>query len=86
MKGYVRDNNKTQTISEARRLFKEGVNNIKRENWENVVKHTKSIIEEAWNQEGLLEEVIESVIINLGSGSSTDVSSQPSDNYKSEDD
>ena len=72
VKGYVAENNKMFTLKEVERLTKDGFNRITAERWEQVVDHTKKVIIDAWNNEGLMEEAVEEMIISVGDSSSSE--------------
>lgn len=78
VKGFVARNNKHFTSTDMERLILEGVSNVTIDNWRNAVTHTKKIIDDAWNTEGILEEAVEQLIFTVNSGSS-DASDYDSD-------
>jgi len=72
IKGYVAERNKKFTITEIKKLTHEAMENVTGSDWEKAVKHTKTVIERAWENEGIMEEAVERVIINLGAEDSDD--------------
>lgn len=65
IKGYVARNNKMFNMTEIIRLTKEALQNVTESDWKKVVDHTKKIILEAWTNEGLMENSVEQMIINV---------------------
>lgn len=76
VKGYVARNNKKFSISEIQQLTKEAVKNITQSDWKKSVDHTKKIIVEAWQQEGLLENAVEELIININNNENSSSSEE----------
>lgn len=73
VKGHVARENKKFNLTEITRLTDEGLELVTADEWKKVVAHTKKVIEEAWNQEGLMEDAVERLIItNAGGDSSSD--------------
>lgn len=73
IKGYVARNNKSFNITEVKRLTEEGISSINASDWKKVVEHTKKTILEAWENEGLVENAVEELVINInGSDSESD--------------
>lgn len=70
VKGYVARNNKTFTGTEVEKLIREGITNVTADDWRKAVMHTKKVIDEAWSNEGILEDAVEQLVINLGTESS----------------
>lgn len=63
IKAYVASNIETYTMNEIESLIRDAINMPARnKNWEDIVNHTKEIIDAAWKRESLLEEAIEEVI------------------------
>lgn len=84
VKGFVARNNKTFTISEIKDLTRKAIENIGRSEWKNVVDHTKKVILESWQNEGLVEEAVNEMVISVNTGesdsSSEDMCSEEEDN------
>lgn len=55
------------SLIQVKKLTTEAVANVTSENWQKVILHTKDVIEEAWKREGILEDIIDEMIISLGS-------------------
>ena len=65
VKGYVARNNKTFTGTEEEKLIREGITNVTTDDWEKAVMHTKKMIDEVWLNEGILEDTVEQLVINI---------------------
>ncbi|XP_046666826.1 uncharacterized protein LOC124358567 [Homalodisca vitripennis] len=65
VKGYVARNNKLFTFTETKRLTMEGIENVTSAEWKKVVEHTKKVIDESWNKEGIIEQDVEQMIISI---------------------
>ncbi|KAG8254926.1 hypothetical protein J6590_105223 [Homalodisca vitripennis] len=67
-------------------LTKEGLERVTESDWKKVVDHTKNIILDAWKNEGLMEDSVEQMVINIGNDSSSeeDSDSDSSDNEEEE--
>jgi hypothetical protein len=57
-------------ITEMEKLIAEGINNITADDWRKVVMHLKNIIDDAWSKEGILEDAVEQLFINVNPESS----------------
>ncbi len=83
VKGHVARNNKKFNLKEAQELFEQGLNQVTAAQWNNYVEHVKSVEDQMWQADGLMEQVHERVVINLGESSSSesedDGSSEDSD-------
>ncbi|KAG8288943.1 hypothetical protein J6590_007694 [Homalodisca vitripennis] len=68
------------------KLTKEGLERVTESDWKKVVDHTKNIILDAWKNEGLMEDSVEQMVINIGNDSSSeeDSDSDSSDNEEEE--
>ena len=51
-------------------MIREGITNVTADDWGKAVMHTKKVIDEAWSNEGILEDAVEQLVINLGTESS----------------
>ncbi|XP_072386551.1 uncharacterized protein [Diabrotica undecimpunctata] len=71
IKSEVSRKNTTFKIHDVKQLFLEAVNNVKPENWEKAVNHTIKEEEKMWKLDNITDKMIEPVIINLGSESSS---------------
>lgn len=72
VKGYVAANNKFQGLKVVEKLLREGIEHITRETWISVVEHTRKLCEDDWVKEGVREENVEQMIINIGPTDSED--------------
>ena len=80
VKKYVAINNTKFTMTEVEKLTNEAMQMITGEDWKKVVEHTKSIIEDAWKNEGIVEQQVENLIISVNcSSDSESVESEDSD-------
>lgn len=84
VKNDVAANNRFFTITEVERLLSEALCRVSAENWKKVVNHTKLLINDAWEKEGIVDEYVENFIISLGSSESD--SSTDDDNGSSDSD
>ena len=71
IKGKVAKENKSFNLTEVEQLTKAACESITTENWREAVRHTREIIESAWEKEGILEENIEQMIIEVRESSSS---------------
>ena len=87
VKGYVKDHNKKFTLSEVKRLVDEGFKMVTPEECKKMIKHVQEKIEDHyWEHDGLYEDMMEQLIIQVGNGSSSSVdSSSAEDSSLSED-
>lgn len=72
VKGYVARNNKLFTITETKRLTMEAIDRVSSAEWKKVVEHVKKVIDEAWDKEGIMEQDVEQMIINVTEGDEDD--------------
>ncbi|XP_046677305.1 uncharacterized protein LOC124365374 [Homalodisca vitripennis] len=86
VKEYVARSNRKFNITEKLQLTKEGLERVTESDWKKVVDHTKNIILDAWKNEGLMEDSVEQMVINIGNDSSSeeDSDSDSSDNEEEE--
>ncbi|XP_046685195.1 uncharacterized protein LOC124370931 [Homalodisca vitripennis] len=86
VKEYVARSNRKFNITEILRLTKEELEHVTESDWKKVVDHTKNIILDAWKNEGLMEDSVEQMVINIGNDSSSeeDSDSDSSDNEEEE--
>ena len=52
-------------MTEVEKLTNEAIQMITGEDWKKVVEHTKSVIEDAWKNEGIVEQQVENLIISV---------------------
>jgi transposase len=69
VKGYVAANNKTFKLEDVRLLLEKGIQNVTPERWEKCVQHVIKEEDKMWNLDGLMETVMEPLIINLQNSS-----------------
>lgn len=75
VKFYVRNNNKSFTVTEVERLFREGVAKIDATTWKNKVHHVEKLINEAQKIDGIISEHPQ-LMISLGDDSDSDDDSE----------
>ncbi|CAH2013297.1 unnamed protein product [Acanthoscelides obtectus] len=80
VKNYIAKHNTTFKFCDLKGLFKEALELITAQKWENCIKHVKDKVEKRmWELDNILEEQVEPFIIDVGaSGSSDDESSSSS--------
>jgi hypothetical protein len=76
----VAANNKTFKLEDVRLLLEKGIQNVTPERWEKCVQHVIKEEDKMWNLDGLIEAVIESLIINLQDSSDGSSDMNISDN------
>lgn len=79
IKNYVATNNKLFNMTDLIRILKEAIDKVTPSDWKKVVDHTKKVILEAWEDEGLLEDAVEQMIINVNGSDSDDSSTEDED-------
>lgn len=72
VKGYVARENKKFTVSEVEKLTIQGLEKVTEMDWRAVVMHTKKVIDEAWKNEGLLEDSVAELIITSSCSSTSE--------------
>jgi hypothetical protein len=80
VKGYVAANNKTFKLEDVRLLLEKGIQNVTPERWEKCVQHVIKEEDKMWNLDGLMETVMEPLIINLQDSSDDSSDMNISDN------
>jgi transposase len=80
VKGYVAANNKTFKLEDVRLLLEKGIQNVTPERWEKCVQHVIKEEDKMWNLDGLMETVVEPLIINLRDSSNDSSDMNISDN------
>ena len=65
IKDYVKKRN-TFNLKDVENLFQEAVRNFTPDMWHKYVRHTRKVVEAAWEQKGLMEESVERFVISLG--------------------
>jgi hypothetical protein len=80
VKGYVAANNKTFKLEDVRLLLEKGIQNITPERWEKCVQHVIKEEDKMWNLDGLMETVMEPLIISLQDSSDDSSDMNISDN------
>jgi hypothetical protein len=76
----VAANNKTFKLEDVRLLLEKGIQIVTPERWEKCVQHVIKEEDKMWNLDGLIETVIESLIINLQDSSDDSSDMNISDN------
>ena len=66
VKGYVAKHNKKFTLSEIEELVPEGISQVTPQMWKKFCDHTMKVEEEYWKKDGLVEDVVEEILINVG--------------------
>ena len=82
VKGYVAKHNQKFTLKEVEALVPEAINTVTPAMWSKFCGHTKKVEEEYWKKDGLVEDVVEELLINVGSDSddeSSDEELEPDD-------
>ncbi|XP_037529197.1 uncharacterized protein LOC119406529 [Rhipicephalus sanguineus] len=70
-KGYIAANNRSFTPAGVEELLDEVIGLVTLENWARDCAHVVRLEEEAWKQDGAIESTLDSIIITLGSDSSS---------------
>ena len=70
VKGKVAKDNKTYKIADVERLTNEALAAVTPEQWKNACKHCHQLVDQFWETDGLQEQVMEDVVIQLGNDSS----------------
>ncbi|XP_050515028.1 uncharacterized protein LOC126890217 [Diabrotica virgifera virgifera] len=70
MKGYVARENVTYKISDVQRLLQASLDSINSTDWKNAISHVIKVEDDMWRLDGMVDNVIEPVIIQLGSNDS----------------
>jgi hypothetical protein len=88
IKHYVRSHNTTGDMSLKRleELVREGLNGVTTSNWSGFCQRVASLENEYWVKDGVMEDTIDSFVINLGTSESDDVDSESSNHAESEED
>ncbi|XP_047022563.1 uncharacterized protein LOC124634839 [Helicoverpa zea] len=71
MKGYVAQNNKSFKLKEVQQLLPQALANITAEKWQSCIAHTIKEEERFCQLDGIMDEVVERFIINVGESSSS---------------
>ena len=66
VKGYVAKNNRKFTLKEIETLVPEGIRRVTPALWKKFVGHTEKIEDEYWKRDGLIEDVVEEIMIKVG--------------------
>lgn len=73
VKGHVAKHNKTFKINDVKELLFQGIQSVTADRWKSCVQHVIDVEEKRlWEIDGLAEEVMEPIVINLGDDSDTD--------------
>ena len=79
VKGYVAKHNKGFTLKEVEKLVPEGINMVTPALWEKFCRHTEKVEDEYWHKDGLIEDIVEEILINVEDDDSSDTSGSDSD-------
>ena len=82
VKGYVAKHNKKFTLKEVEALVPQAINSVTPTMWKKFCEHTEKVENEYWKKDGLVEDVVEEILINVGDSSddeSSDEELQPDD-------
>ncbi|KAL1424120.1 hypothetical protein MTO96_003619 [Rhipicephalus appendiculatus] len=71
VKGYIAANNRSFTLAGVEALLDEAIALVTPKNWARDCAHVVRLEEEAWEQDGAIESALDSIIITLGSDSSS---------------
>ncbi|XP_049271882.1 uncharacterized protein LOC125758591 [Rhipicephalus sanguineus] len=71
VKGYIAANNGSFTLAGVEELLNEAIALVTTESWVRDCVHVVRLEEEAWGQDGAIESTLDSIIITLGSDSSS---------------
>ena len=85
VKQYVARNNRDFNIKTVKRLFEEGLSAVTAEQWEKDEMHVKTVEEQFWKVDGLMEDLTERIIINLNDSSSSDSETESESDSESSD-
>ena len=64
VKGYVTKHNKSFTLKEVEKLVPEGMSMVTPALWEKFCHHTEKVEDEYWQKDGLIEDIVEEILIN----------------------
>ncbi|KAG0421446.1 hypothetical protein HPB47_002659 [Ixodes persulcatus] len=70
--GGVASQNQSLKIAEVEKLTPTALQNVSPENWESYVKHTIEVEEQMWEADGLVDTVLDSIVIDTNGDSDTD--------------
>lgn len=68
LKSYVKERNKTFKLKDVKELFLEAVDRVTPELWAKYVQHVKKLMDSDWESEGLSDQSVQELIINLCPG------------------
>ena len=74
VKAYVAKHNKTFTLKEVERLVPEAIDTISPAKWHKFCQHTVAVEDEYWAKDGLVEDVVEEILLNIGDESESEIS------------
>ena len=66
VKEYVKKNNKLFTMAEVERLIPHGIGAVTPDLWKKYVEHVRGVEDKYWEQDGLIEEVVEECLEQFG--------------------
>ena len=79
VKGEVARENQTFKIAEVEKLTPSALQHVSPENWESYVKHTIGVEERMWKADGLVDTVLDSIVIDTNGDSDTDTCDEDED-------
>ena len=83
VKGYVAGKNKKFKLSEIKLLLPEALATITPERWQSCIKHVEEVEEKMRRLDGIIDNMVEQFVINVGESSSEEESSSQ-DEYSDE--
>ena len=66
VKAYVAKHNKKFTLKEVEKLVPQAIKTVTPAMWKKFCDHTAKVEEEYWEKDGLVEDVVEEILINVG--------------------
>ena len=73
VKGYV---NKKFTLKEIEELVPQGISQVTPQMWKKFCDHTVKVEEEYWKKDGLVEDIVEEILITVGEDDDSDTSEE----------
>lgn len=72
VKQHVAANNITYKLGDVKELLNEGIRIVTAERWKDCVNHIIKEEKRMWDLDGIVEDIVEEIVINLGSDSSSE--------------
>ena len=76
VKGYVAKHNKKFTLKEIEELVPQGISQVTPQMWKKFCDHTVKVEEEYWKKDGLVEDIVEEILITVGEDDDSDTSEE----------